>query len=192
VSPTDADVDDPGAGTGVDDAADTDLDLTPRTTGGRGPARSPARRRANPLLWVVLVGVVAGIGLVVWNGLRGATLYFRNVDEAVAQRDELGTRRFRLQGLVVDDPVTEGDTVSFEVTFNDVVVPVRSTEGLPALFEPGRPVVMEGRFADGEVPLFLADEVFVKHDEVYEADNGERLDDAGDGRSGDQQDGRSG
>jgi cytochrome c-type biogenesis protein CcmE len=128
--------------------------------------------------------VVAGIGFVVYNGLAGATLYFRNADEAVAQRDDLGTRRFRLQGLVVDDAVTEGDVVTFEVVFNDVVVPVRSTVGLPALFQPGRPVVMEGHFAPGDEVLYLADHIFVKHDETYEEDNPDRLDDAEDGQSG--------
>jgi cytochrome c-type biogenesis protein CcmE len=137
---------DPGSGVGIDDAADTELDLTPRT----GDADRPAIRRRHPLAWVVLAVVVVGLGYVVLNGLSGATLYFRNADEAVAQRDELGTRRFRLQGLVVDEAVTEGDVVTFEVTFNDVVVPVRSTVGLPALFLPGRPVVMEGHFAAGD------------------------------------------
>ena len=175
--------DDPGSGIGTDDAADTGLDLTPRT-GDDAPVRSgrPARK-ANPLLWVVLLAIVAGVGFVVYKGLSGATLYFRNADEAVAERDELGTRRFRLQGVVVDDAVTEGDVVTFEVEFNDVTVPVRSTDGLPSLFAPGEPVVMEGRFADAEDPLFLADRVLVKHDESYEADNGDRLDDAEDGHS---------
>jgi cytochrome c-type biogenesis protein CcmE len=176
----DVDLDDPGAGSGIDDAADTQLDLTPRTS---GPAPARARKRANPLLWLVLAAVVAGIGFVVWNGLAGATLYFRNVDEAVAERDELGTRRFRLQGLVVAEPEPDGDLVTFEVTFNDVTLPVRSTAGLPALFEPGRPVVMEGHFAEGE-DAFVADHVFVKHDETYEEDNGGRLEDAEDGQTG--------
>ena len=181
MSRTEPDLDDPGAGSGIDDAADTELDLTPRTSGSAGPR---ARRKANPMLWVLVVAIVAGIGFVVWNGLAGATLYFRNVDEAVAQHDELGTRRFRLQGLVVDEPVSEGDIVTFEVTFNDVTLPVRSTAGLPALFEPGRPVVMEGRFVEGDELVYEADHVFVKHDEVYEADNADRLDDAEDGQSG--------
>lgn len=172
---------DPGSGIGLDDAADTGLDLSPRTSDADRPG---ARRRANPLVWLVLAVVVVGLGFVVANGLSGATLYFRNADEAVAERDDLGTRRFRLQGLVVDDAVTEGDVVTFEVEFNDVVVPVRSTVGLPALFRPGRPVVMEGHFAAGDAVLYLADDIFVKHDETYEADNADRLDDAEDGQSG--------
>jgi cytochrome c-type biogenesis protein CcmE len=172
---------DPGSGIGIDDAADTDLDLTPRTSDADRPAR---RRRTSPVTWAVVAVVVVGLGYVVLNGLSGATLYFRNADEAVAEHDELGTRRFRLQGLVVDEAVTEGDVVTFEVEFNDAVVPVRSTAGLPALFQPGRPVVMEGHFAPGDEILYLADDIFVKHDETYEADNPDRIADAEDGREG--------
>ena len=86
--------------------------------------------------------------------------------------------------LVVDDAVREGDVATFEVEFNGVTVPVRSTDGIPSLFQPGRPVVMEGHFAAGEEVLFLADRVLVKHDETYEADNADRIDDAEDGQSG--------
>lgn len=179
------DLDDPGAGHGLDSAADDGLDLTPRTGPADGPSRTRVRRRANPMVYVVLAIVVVGLGVVVSQGLSGATLYFRNADEAVAQHDSLGTRRFRLQGEVVAPADTEGDVVTFEVTFNDVVVPVRSTDGLPSLFEPGRPVVMEGHFAEGDDILFLADRILVKHDESYEADNGDRLRDAEDGRSDD-------
>jgi cytochrome c-type biogenesis protein CcmE len=176
--------DDPGAGLGVDEGADTGLDLTPRTHPTDRHPDARGRKRANPLVWVVLAGVVAALGFVVFNGLSGATLYFRNADEAVAEREELGTRRFRLQGLVVDDAVREGDVATFEVEFNGVTVPVRSTDGIPSLFQPGRPVVMEGHFAAGEEVLFLADRVLVKHDETYEADNADRIDDAEDGQSG--------
>jgi len=183
--------DDPGSGVGTDDAAGPALDLSPRTGDHEAPVRSrPARRKANPLLWVVLAAVVLGAGFVVFKGLSGATLYFRNADEAVAERDALGTRRFRLQGVVVAEAVTEGDVVSFEVTFNGVAVPVRSTDGLPGLFAPGEPVVMEGRFADQDEPLFLADRVLVKHDESYEADNGERIADAQDADADGSADGR--
>jgi cytochrome c-type biogenesis protein CcmE len=178
--------DDPGSGVGTDDAAGPALDLSPRTSDADAPVRSAGgRRRANPLLWVVLAAIVVAVGFVVFKGLSDATLYFRNADEAVAQRDELGTRRFRLQGAVVEDAITEGDVVTFEVEFNGVTVPVRSSDGLPSLFAPGEPVVMEGRFAEQDEPLFLADRVLVKHDESYEADNGERIDDAQDSRSED-------
>lgn len=171
---------DPGSGIGIDDAADAGLDLRPRTSDADSPPPR-ARRRRSPFAYLVLVGVLVGLGFVVLNGLSGATLYFRNADEAVAQRDELGTRRFRIQGLVADDPVIDGEIATFDITFNDVVVPIRLSDGIPDLFQVDRPVVMEGHFAEGDEVLFLADRVFVKHDEVYEEDHSDRIDDAEDG-----------
>jgi cytochrome c-type biogenesis protein CcmE len=179
---------DPGSGVGLDDAADTGIDLRPRTSDADSPP--PVRRRRNPLAWLVLAAVVVGLGFVVLNGLSGATLYFRNADEAVAQRDELGTRRFRLQGLVVDEPEIDGAVALFTVEYNDVAVPIRLTDGIPDMFQVGRPAVMEGHFAEGDELLFLADEIFVKHDEVYEEDDGtyeeehpDRVDEAEDGEA---------
>lgn len=178
---------DPGSGVGIDEAADTRLDLTPRTTAPVGGV--PVARRRSPLAWLVLALVLVGIGFVVLNGLSDATLYFRNADEAVAQRDELGTRRFRIQGLVVDDPVLDGEAARFEIEYNGVVVPVRLTDGIPEMFQVGRPAVMEGHFAEGDELLFLADEIFVKHDETYEEEHPDRVAEAEDGREGDGQDG---
>jgi cytochrome c-type biogenesis protein CcmE len=179
---------DPGSGIGLDDAADTGIDLRPRTS---SDGFVPVRRRRHPFAWVVLGVVVVGLGFVVLNGLSGATLYFRNADEAVAQRDDLGTRRFRLQGLVADEPAIDGEVALFSIEYNDVVVPVRLTDGIPDLFQVGRPAVMEGHFAEGDELLFLADEIFVKHDEVYEEDDGtyeeehpDRIDEAEDGEEG--------
>jgi cytochrome c-type biogenesis protein CcmE len=173
---------DPGSGIGLDDAADTGIDLRPRTSPDGSPV--PVRRRRHPFAWVVLVLVVVGLGFVVLNGLSGATLYFRNADEAVAQRDDLGTRRFRIQGLVVDEPVIDGEVATFEIAYNDVVVPVRLTQGIPDLFQVGRPVVMEGHLAEGTEVLFLADRIFVKHDEVYEEEHSDRITEAEDGEEG--------
>jgi cytochrome c-type biogenesis protein CcmE len=174
---------DPGSGVGIDDAADTGLDLRPRTSDADSPPPAPRRRR-NPWAYLVLAAVLVGLGFVVLNGLSGATLYFRNADEAVAQHDDLGTRRFRIQGLVVDEPVVEGEIATFEIAYNDVVVPIRLSDGIPDLFQVDRPVVMEGHFAEGDEVVFLADRIFVKHDEVYEEEHSDRIDEAEDGEAG--------
>lgn len=157
------------------------LDLTPRTT-----ANPAAARRRGPGRWVgaaVLVVVVAIAGVAVVRALDDATLFFRNADEAVAQRDELGTSRFRLQGLVV--PGSVGDYpggVEFVVGFNGVDVTVEHTGDPVELFGDGIPVVLEGRWSGtGPDAVFLSDRMLVKHDENYIADNGDRLDDAGAG-----------
>ena len=110
-----------------------------------------------------------------FHGLGNATLYFRTADEAVAQRDELGTaasasrarwspaacasapatRRLphREQGRRSSTSSTEGDP--------------------PELFQPGIPVVLEGRFATAA--HFASDRILVKHSETYVAENPERV-----------------
>lgn len=147
------------------------LDLRPRS--------APAPRRRRGLAAFVVVGLLVLAGFVLWRGLANATLYFYNADEAVAQRDDLGDSRFRLQGTVVDGSVAEEPTgVRFEVTFNGVEVPVDHTGAPPDLFQEGMPVVVEGHW-QGDV--FASDEILVKHDEVYVEENGDRLREADEG-----------
>lgn len=175
------DVHDPGAGEGFDEASD--LDLSPRTAAPSRGGRGGAVRRRPVGTWLALAAVVLGIGFVVLQGLGDATLYFRNADEAVAERDELGTRRFRLQGLVRDDVEELGSQVSFTVTFNGADVAVRHLGDPPDLFRPGQPVVLEGHFAEGS-DVFMSDRILVKHSEEYEAEHTDRVVDAEDGEGG--------
>lgn len=154
------------------------MELTPRTS---AESDRPTGRRRSLLAYGVLVVVAVGLGVVVWQGLTSASLYFYNADEAVAERDELGDRRIRLQGTVLAGTVQPTDDgVDFAVEFNDVRVDVRHAGDPPELFEPGIPVVVEGRWSED---AFASDTIRVKHSEEYEADYGDRLDDAGDGTS---------
>ena len=124
-------------------------------------------------LWVAGAVVLAALGFLVFQGLGNATLYFRTADEAVAQRAELGDRRFRIEGDVVDGSVRQvGNDVSFTLTKNDVAVPVRHKGDPPELFRPGIPVVLEGRFQGDH---FSSDRIMVKHSETYVAKNPERV-----------------
>jgi len=134
------------------------------TTTGTG-----SRRR----LWLAGGVVVIALGVLVAQGLGNATLYFRTADEAVAQRESLGQRRFRIQGDVVAGTISQvGNDVSFTLAKNGVEVPVRHRGDPPELFQPGIPVVLEGRF---EGPRFDSDRILVKHSETYTADNPERV-----------------
>jgi cytochrome c-type biogenesis protein CcmE len=134
---------------------------------------------------LVLVAVVAVLGLLVVRGLSDATLYFRNADEAVAQRDSLGDKRFRLQGTVVGEPVESDGTVSFAVTFNGVAVDVHHAGSPPELFKPGIPVVLEGHW-DESGEFFDSDRIMIKHDSTYESkeDYQQRVDQAEQGGGG--------
>jgi cytochrome c-type biogenesis protein CcmE len=136
----------------------------------------------------VVVAVLGLGGFAVSQALGDATLFFRNADEAVAQRTELGLERFRLQGLVVAGSVVEdpaAELVAFEVSWNGVVVPVEHRGDPPELFQDDIPVVLEGHWAHvGDDAPFLSDRMLVKHDENYEEENSDRLAEAEDGTDG--------
>jgi cytochrome c-type biogenesis protein CcmE len=124
-------------------------------------------------LWLAGIVVLAALGFLVFQGLGNATLYFRTADEAVAQRAELGDRRFRIEGDVVDGSVRQvGDDVSFILTSKNVEIPVRHKGDPPELFRPGIPVVLEGHFQED---FFSSDRIMVKHSETYVAKNPERV-----------------
>jgi cytochrome c-type biogenesis protein CcmE len=160
------------------------VELTPRTSEADSAASKPRKRRS-PLAYGTLAAVLIGLGVVVYQGLTSASLYFYNADEAVEQRADLGERRFRLQGSVQGGTIDESAAgLTFSVVYDGVEVDVRHDGSPPELFEPGIPVVLEGRWsATGDV--FDSDRILVKHSEEYEADNEQRLDDARDGQSGD-------
>ncbi|HMC42791.1 MAG TPA: cytochrome c maturation protein CcmE, partial [Acidimicrobiales bacterium] len=58
-------------------------------------------------LWLAGAVVVGALVFLVVEGLGNATVYFKTADEAVAARSQLGTRRFRIEGVVVDRSVHE-------------------------------------------------------------------------------------
>jgi len=124
-------------------------------------------------LWLAGAVVVAALGFLVFQGLGNATVYFRTADEAVAQRDSLGTRRFRIEGAVVPDTISESrGRVAFRIANNGVQVPVMHDGDPPEMFQPGIPVVLEGHFG-GET--FESDRIMVKHSEDYIAENPDRV-----------------
>lgn len=151
----------------------SDQDPAPGAPSAPTP-RTPAQR-SRRRLWLAGAAVVAALGFLLFQGLGNATLYFRTADEAAAQRESLGQRRFRIQGDVVARTVVqEGSEVRFVLTSNGVEVPVVHQGDPPELFRPGIPVVLEGRFAQaGEE--FLSDRILVKHTETYVAENPDRV-----------------
>ncbi len=146
--------------------------------------RSVLRSRTTRVTLIAL-GLVVVAALVLVQGLRNATLFFRNVDEAIEQREDLGDRRFRLQGRVIPTSVSaDGGVTTFEVVHNCQVAAVRHVTDPPELFEsPWIPVVLEGRWEDGGTAtvagqadyFFLSDTMLVKHTEEYRAENEYRV-----------------
>ena len=147
------------------------MDLTPT-------AAAPPRRR-NRIAYAVLLVVLLALGVVVYQALSSASLYFYNADEAVEQRAELGEDRFRLQGTVLGGFDPSAEPLVFAVAFAGQRVVVHHDGDPPELFEPGIPVVLEGRWGGTETcSYFASDRILVKHSEEYEADNEARLDEA--------------
>lgn len=159
------------------------MELSPRTA-PEAPRATAPRRRRSPWAYGALVVVLLGIGVVAYQALSSASLYFYNADEAVQQRADLGDSRFRLQGSVLDDVEATPSGVTFTVKYNGVEIPVEHDGDPPELFEPGIPVVLEGHWA-ATGDTFQSDRILVKHSEEYQADNGERLEDAEDGKTAD-------
>jgi cytochrome c-type biogenesis protein CcmE len=157
------------------------VDLTPRATPDLTPAPATPRRRRSPVAYVVLALVLVALGVVVVKALTSASLYFYNADEAVAKKESLGEKRFRLQGTVLGEGLrSTADGVDFNVAFNGVRVEAHHEGDPPELFKVGIPVVLEGHW-DESGRWFDSDRILVKHSEQYDADNGDRLKEAEDG-----------
>ena len=140
------------------------------TAAASSAVRAGSRRR------VIVVGViVAGaIGFLLYKGLGNATVYFKTADEAVAQRAQLGTRRFRIEGAVVTGSVHEvSDRVQFRIINAGVEVPVVHQGDPPELFRDGMPVVLEGHW---QGRTYESDRIMVKHTTEYRRQNPDRVD----------------
>ena len=138
--------------------------VRPRATLGR-------RRR-----WIAGAVIAAALGFLLFRAVGDATVYFKTADEAVAERAELGERRFRIEGLVVPGSVRKGDDeIDFTIRGEQgATVEVVHEGNVPELFQPDIPVVMEGRFV-GE--RYVSDRILVKHTSEYRAENPERVQD---------------
>ena len=146
------------------------LDLTPRaahSSSGRGKAK---------FAYVGLGAIVVLLGFLVANTLSKATTFFYNVDEALEKKSEIGEERVRLQGNVLEDSIDQkANGVSFRLAFHGESVQVDHSGQVPDLFQPAIPVVVVGKF-NGQ--RFVSDQILVKHDEKYEEDNKDRINDA--------------
>ena len=123
----------------------------------------------------VVAVIVAAIGFLMFKGLGDATVYFKTADEAVAEKAELGDRRFRVEGAVVTGSIERtGERIRFDIISAGETVPVvYEGDEPPELFKEGIPVVLEGHW-DGDV--YASDEILVKHTSEYREQNPDRVD----------------
>lgn len=175
----------PRSSTWIDDESTDAGPIDAAAVGARPSALATRHRGNNRRVLAFATVLLVAIGFLVVKGLGNASTYFRTADEAVAQLDSLGTRRFRVEGVVVEDSVrTEKGSVVFRIESNAKQVEVRHQGDPPELFRPNLAVVLEGRFADGQAnrpagqaPMFLSDHLMVKHDESYIEKNSKRVSD---------------
>jgi cytochrome c-type biogenesis protein CcmE len=160
-----------------------DLDVTPRAHDATARRSGSSSRR-----WLAVGGVtllIAALGVVLFKGLSDASLFYYNVDEAVAKQDVLGDQRFRMQGNVIDGTIDETDTgVTFVIAYGDQQLKVVNSGAPPELFQPEIPVILEGEFATddaGEItlddgqPVFNSDQILIRHDSTYDEENSDRI-----------------
>ena len=162
-----------------EDIADSGLaPLTPR----------PVSRTGRWRKWtagLAVAVVVVSVSVLIYNLLGDAALFFYNADEAIERRGELGSRRFKVQGTPLDEPVVafrdDQPVLVFAIGFNGAVVDVVHIGDPPDLFQPGVPVVLEGFWQHGPGPdeaddasssvgdgwHFASDRMLVKHDNDY-------------------------
>lgn len=139
-------------------------------TTGPAPAAPPPSGAApgTGVRWrFVVLGAlcVAAIAWLVFGALRDNIVYLQPVSEAVRERTEQGTNRFRMGGAVVPCTIAEtADGVRFEITEGDEIAVVRHRGDPPDLFEDGAPVVVEGRW-QGET--FASERLLIRHGEEY-------------------------
>ena len=109
---------------------------------GAGPARPRRPLFGSRRRQIVAFGIlVVAVGLLVFQGLGNATVYFKTADEAVAQRAALGNHRFRIEGTVQPGVRQVGQDVAFAIANNGTTVdghpPRWAARAVPAR-HPGR------------------------------------------------------
>jgi cytochrome c-type biogenesis protein CcmE len=160
---------------------DESADAGPVTTEADGPTPSPTpggratpvsagsrtdRRQRRRLIVVGAVLVAAFVFLIV-KGLGSSLNYFETVDQAVQSKAVLGTKTFRLEGLVVPGSVHRHDGgVDFVAAGTKDRVNVVNTGNPPQLFQNDIPVVVVGHFSGA---TFVSNQIIVDHTAQYVA-----------------------
>jgi cytochrome c-type biogenesis protein CcmE len=148
--------------------ARTDPKRSPDLAGGSSPPASTRATRSRRISWRLLVVgavLVGALCFLLVKGLSGSLDYYVTVDQALAQKASLGTRTFRLEGVVVPGTVRRTENgVSFVAEGSHDKLAVANTGNPPQLFQPGIPVVVNGHFS-GET--FVSNQIVVDHTSTY-------------------------
>lgn len=140
-----------------------------RTPPAPPPAPRSPRSRTRYVVAATACGLAVVAVIVLTVVLSENVVYFRTVSEAVAERRDQGTDRFRLAGAVVPGSIQEtANGVQFALTDGERTVDVVHRGDPPELFKKNAPVVCEGRWAAATVGApFDSDRIMIKHGSEY-------------------------
>jgi cytochrome c-type biogenesis protein CcmE len=133
----------------------------PHVLAGPRARRSLGTRRQKVVAAIV---IVAALGFLVARGLANAMNYYLTANQAVAQRAQLGSSAFRIQGTVLPGVHQVGTTLHFSITAQHVDVDVVSSGSPPELFHVGMPVVLAGHWQGN---IFSSSQIMVQHGSNY-------------------------
>jgi cytochrome c-type biogenesis protein CcmE len=136
------------------------------------PLPPPARRAWGPV--IVIVGLLAILGWLIFSGVGNALTYYQTPTELSIRGDAAVGQSVRLGGLVLPGSISGPPTdLTFVLTDGQTEITVHSTVAPTSSFREGAGAVVEGTL--GEDGVFEATEVLTKHDEVYVAPSGFEL-----------------
>lgn len=139
------------------------------------PPKSTSRSRWRSM--GVLVVLAAAIIVLLSQGILHSLNYFETVDQALHQRALLGTRVFRIEGVVKPGTITRTSSgASFVLTGpKDHEVFVDAHGSPPQLFQSDIPVVVVGHFTSPTSLDFDGSQILVKHTATYIAAHPHRV-----------------
>jgi cytochrome c-type biogenesis protein CcmE len=121
------------------------------------------------LIAIVLVGAVTYLLASSLGG--GGMVYYKTVDELLAERARLESRPIRINGLLVEGSVARRpgtDEYRFDLAKNGARITVSYRGVLPETMLPGRELVVEGMLRPGGNE-FAATEILTKCPSKYES-----------------------
>lgn len=124
-------------------------------------------RKQKRLTGIAVIGcVIALAAFLVTTALRDEIVFFYDPTEIVEDAKVAPGQNFRLGGLVEEGSVSkDGETIRFQITDQNQVIPVTYVGLLPDLFREGQGVIAEGKLTQQGV--FEASSILAKHDENY-------------------------
>ena len=129
------------------------------------------KNNKNIIKAIITIFVVAGaIAWLVTSSFEDSMIYYRTVEEALAERLEFEKTPVRINGLLVPDSITQKpgtDQFRFKLKKNKSVIDIEYAGILPDTMREGKELVVEGTLIPGKNALD-ATEILTKCPSKYE------------------------